>query len=111
MLLAKLSLGDMIALEAKYHTICLLALYNHARKVKAEIHVAAGGDDFEISGIVFAELLMYLEEVHLEAGTAPVLKLADLAQLYPSRMKQLGVMSDQRKAKATCPFSRFTGSK
>ena len=34
-LLAKLSLGDMVALEAKYHTKCLLALYNNARKVQA----------------------------------------------------------------------------
>ncbi len=34
MLLGKLSLGDMVALEAKYHSKCLLALYNHARKAR-----------------------------------------------------------------------------
>ena len=33
---------------------------------------------------------MYIEEVHLEASTAPVLKLADLTQHYASRMEQVG---------------------
>jgi len=28
------ALGDMVALEAKYHTKCLLALHNSARKVQ-----------------------------------------------------------------------------
>ena len=30
-----LSLDDMVAMEAKYHTKCLLALFNRARKVQA----------------------------------------------------------------------------
>ena len=33
-ILAKLSVGDMVALEAMYHTKCLLTLYNNARKVQ-----------------------------------------------------------------------------
>ena len=37
LLLAKLSLGDMVALEAKYHTKCLLAFYNRARKVQVGV--------------------------------------------------------------------------
>ena len=36
LLLARLSMGDMVALEAKYHAKCLLALYNRARKVKTD---------------------------------------------------------------------------
>ena len=96
LLLAKLSLGDdMVALEAKYHTKCLLALYNCARKVQVEQQGAYSEDD-EISGIVFAELVMYVEEVRLEASTAPVFKLADMAQLYMSRMQQFGLTSDKR---------------
>ena len=55
--LAKLSLSDMVALEAKYHTKCLLALYNRARKVQVEQQGAYSEDD-EISGIVFAELVI-----------------------------------------------------
>ena len=57
----------------------------------------ANSENDEISGIVFAELLMYVEEVHLEASTAPVFKLAD-AQLYMSRM------SDSRVTKGCTQF-------
>ncbi len=46
---------------------------------------------YQISGFVFAELVMYVEEVRLEASTAPVFKLAEMAQLYMSRMQQFGV--------------------
>ncbi len=53
-------------------------------------------DDLEIAGIVFAELVMYIEEARFEASTAPVFKLADIAKLYASRIEQLGVVSDQR---------------
>lgn len=91
LLLAKLSLGDMVALEAKYHTKCLLALYNRARKVQAVQQ--EGIEDDEIAGVVFAELV---EEARFEASTAPVFKLADMAQLYTSRMHQFGVTSDKR---------------
>lgn len=85
-LLAKLSPGDMVALEAKYHTKCLVSLYDNARKAKAE--GLKGTDPKEtLSGIVFAELVMYIEEVHLDGETAPVLKLADLTKLYDSRIE------------------------
>ena len=95
LLLVILSMGDMVALEAKYHAKCLLALYNRARKVKTD---AQQGTDREreLSGIVVAELVMYIEEAHLETSTAPVFKLADLAHLYRCRMEQLGVVSDTR---------------
>ena len=65
LLLGKLSIGDMIALEAKYHTKCLLALYNRARKFKAD----ASQDELQISGIAF---IMYIKETHLDASTALV---------------------------------------
>ena len=81
---------DMVALEAKYHTKCLLDLYNHARKVQTAQQRISSKDD-EISGIVFAELVMYTEEACLAAKTAPVFKLTDMAKLYMSRMKQLRV--------------------
>ena len=95
LLLAKLSLSDMVALEAKYHTKCLLALYNRTRKVQTA-QQRTGSEDDEISGIVFAELVMYIEEARFEASIVPVFKLADIAQLYMSRMQQFGVMSDKR---------------
>ena len=94
-LLARLSMGDMVALEAKYHAKCLLALYNRARKVKTDAQQETDRE-CELSGIVVAELVMYIEEARLETSTAPVFKLADLAHLYMSRMEQLGVVSDTR---------------
>ena len=94
-LLAKLSLGDMVALEAKYHTKCLLALYNRGRKVQVTQQQISSKDD-EVSGIVFAELIMYIEEVCLEASISPVFKLTDLAQLHMSRIQQFGVLSDKK---------------
>lgn len=94
-LLARLSPGDMVALEAKYHKKCLVALYNRARKT------SIGGttdteEDRSVLGRVFAELVMYINETRLDESKAPVFKLADLARLYESRMAQFGVQCDER---------------
>ena len=90
-LLAKLSTADMVALEAKYHAKCLVSLYNRARKAIAEGQ--RGINETEaLSGIAFAELVMYIEEMRqLDEERAPVFKLSNLAQLYTSRLEQLGV--------------------
>ena len=37
LLLARLSMGDMVALEAKNDAKCLLTLYNHGRRVKTDV--------------------------------------------------------------------------
>ena len=88
-LMARLSMGDMVALEAKYHSKCLLALYYRAKTtVEAEQKTDHEG---VMSRIVLAELVLYIEETPLEEGTAPVFRLADLAKLYTTRMEQLGV--------------------
>ena len=50
----------------------------------------------EVSGIVFAELVLYIEEARLDEETAQVFKLANLVELYQSRMQQLGVKLDTR---------------
>jgi len=49
-ILAKLSAGDMVALEANYHTKCLLALYNNARKVQVAQQQVSNKED-EVSGL------------------------------------------------------------
>ena len=67
-LLVKLSIGDIVALDAKYHTKCLVKLYNRARKVKAE--KIQSTSDWEImSNFVFAELIIYIKEMHSSEGT------------------------------------------
>ena len=45
----------------------------------------------EVSGIVFAELVLYIEETRLDGDTAQVFKLANLVEHYQSRMQHLGV--------------------
>ena len=94
-LLAKLSTGDMVALDAKYHTKCLVKLYNRARKVKAE-KIPSTNDQEVMCNIAFAELVMYIEETRSSEDEDPIFKLSDLAQLYVSRMEQLGISLDQR---------------
>ena len=44
-----------------------------------------------MDAIVFAELVIYIEEARFEESTAPVFKLADIAELYSLRLQQLGV--------------------
>ena len=84
-LLWRLSAGDMVALEAKYHTRCLVGLYNRARKANLEgLDDNGQGQAASASGIVFAELFLYIEETRQDEETAPVFKLAELAQLYKS---------------------------
>lgn len=95
LLLAKLGSSDMIALEAKYHIKCLLALYNRARKVRSTQLKTANEED-KILAVVFAELVVYIEDARSKESIAPVFKLADMAQLYRSRLQQLGVISETR---------------
>ena len=55
-LLAKPAAGDMIALEAKYHSKCLAILYDRTR---AANNASADSDDSDLHGIAFAELVTF----------------------------------------------------
>ena len=94
-LLGRLSGGDMIALDAHYHPRCLIGLYSRTKKAQS-----TGSQDTNqkraMSAVVFAELVLYIEETRQDKETAPVFRLADLIQLYQSRMEQLGVQLDTR---------------
>ena len=98
-LLAKLSAGDVVAHELKYHPGCLVALYNRERahlKSQETQQNAEGSDKQKIYPIVFSELVTYVNEMRnaSEEGSAPVIfKLADLVSLYSQRLEQLGVES------------------
>ena len=92
-----LGAGDMLAIEAKYHPRCLVGLYNRARKASVEgLEDNGQGYAASTSGVVFAELVLYIEETRKHEGSAPVFKLAELSHLYKSRMEQLGVEVDSR---------------
>ena len=73
-LLSKLSEGDMIATEAKYHTGCLIAYYNRAQRMKCY----DTEQDANIHGIVLAELVAYIEDIRTNQTIAPVFKLSEL---------------------------------
>jgi len=95
-LLTKLNAGDMVAQDAKYHRNCLVNLYNRVRKNK-KMSGKSSNDEQAIEGLAFAQLVVFIEEALTDNETAPVFKLAELAQLYASRMEQmLGVKYDRR---------------
>jgi len=93
-LLAKLSAGDMIALEAKYHPKCLVSLYNRAAALENKDNYDQS-DNFS-HGIALAELVTYIDETRMSADVAPVFKLSDLVKLYSSKLEQLGVQQNSR---------------
>ena len=88
-LLAKLSAGDLVAQEAKYHASCLVALYNNAHTSAQK--AAQDSNDTIMHGIALAELLNYIEDARLDADVAPVFKLGNLAKLYTQKLESLGV--------------------
>ena len=84
-LLGQLSAGDMVAIEAKYHARCLLGLYHRVRRDTLEgLEDNGQGHAASTSGVVFAELVLYIEETRKRDESAPVFKLAELSQLYKS---------------------------
>ena len=90
-MLAQLSMGNMQALDAKYHSKCLMSLYNHAKaSVNAEYKT---GHESVVSRITLTELALYIEDTHLKEDTSPIFTLA---HLYVTRMEQLGVPLDMR---------------
>ena len=87
-LLTKLNAGDVVAQDAKYHQNCLMNLYNRLWKIK-EMSGKSSNDEQAIEGVAFAQLVVFIEEALMDGETAPVFKLADLAQLYASRMEHV----------------------
>ena len=85
-LLAKLSAGDMVAIDAMYHSKCLVSLYNQARQYKSPKDTTYRS----IEGVAFAELIAYIDD-YRDCQELTVLKLADLARLYSAKLEELGV--------------------
>ncbi|WAR07367.1 LOW QUALITY PROTEIN: hypothetical protein MAR_017325, partial [Mya arenaria] len=87
-LLTKLAGGDMVATEAEYHANCLTSLYKQHAQFLEQSHES--NSDGNIHGIVFAELLAYIDEARCDEER-PSFRLANLVQLYNNRMEELGV--------------------
>lgn len=87
-LLAKLSAGDLMSQEAVYHSKCLVALYNKAQRASDSDE---SGSEKVIQGIALAQLVAYIEETRAEsADSILVFRLAELSQMYSTRLGQLG---------------------
>jgi hypothetical protein len=89
-LLATLSAGDVVAQELKYHGACLPSLHNKERahlRMKQSMTEDADAEG-EINQIVFAELVTHVVETQRGSTGCVVFKLADLCNLYESRLKQ-----------------------
>lgn len=96
-LIAKISAGDLIALEGRYHVQCLLSLYRRADAVlRDEKDEFLDDSSAGKHSLAFAQLVEYVAEEQLDALSAPVFKLSDLAKKYQLRLQQMGVNVDAR---------------
>lgn len=80
----------MISQDAQYHSKCLVALYNKSERFTNDTCIEK--NEKELQGIALAELVAYIEDTRSESGVVKSpLKLATLAEMYKSRLIQLGV--------------------
>ena len=92
-LLMKLSEGDLIATEAKYHAQCLESLYNRQRDKKGTSEGEC--DTNNAHSTAFAELIAFMQCSHAEEGISPVFKLSVLKKMYSDRVSELGGQSSE----------------
>lgn len=101
-LIAKLSAGDMMTVEAKYHALCLTGLYNKLRDTETNDSIETSGNQMNpfsshiagkhgFIGLAFAQLVVYIEEVKSDTVILPIFKLARLTDMYSKRLQELGV--------------------
>jgi hypothetical protein len=88
-LLARISGGDLIAIEAKYHYNCLSTFKNKHRSAQRAQNSSINQEDELIQAQVFADLILYIEE-SIENGTF-IFKLSELHSMYVNQLKQYGI--------------------
>ena len=89
-LLAKLSVGDLVAQEAKYHKKCITKLYNSVRDLDNSESAQYKQDD-KTRSLVLAQLIDYMLDQQINVDTVKVFKLSELAHIYRERLEELGV--------------------
>lgn len=94
-LLARLTGGDIIAQEFKYHGVCLSALYNRERAHMRKLEKVEADNEPEpdVYNLVLSELVTYLVESSLSSKGPVTFILIDICHLYEDCLKQLGVES------------------
>ena len=104
-LLTKLSGGDAIAQELKYHCACLSGLYNRERSHLKPLGKESSESEREqnMLPLVISELVNYIVESSVSSDGPAVFHLADMSNLCQHRLEQLGVKSlYQTKGKTDC---------
>ena len=94
-LLAKLSVGDMIASDALYHKKCHTALHTRYRSFVRK-NTIGSGNSMQPESIALVELISYLEEMKCVEGKYTLFRIADLMKLFRECLTQLGGDSMKR---------------
>ena len=90
-LLAKMSCGDLTALDAVYHKKCLTALHTRHRSLSRK-NEASTRDDLTPESLALAELMSYMEDCQeAEHSMGSIFNLSNLVKLYTER---IGCLSD-----------------
>ena len=90
--IAKLSAGDLIAQEVKYHLICLTSVYNRERTfLRQQRQKEHGQHDRQAYDRAFTELVTFVIETQRSSEGGNVFRLSDLTDLMTKRMEQLGL--------------------
>ena len=90
-LIAKLSAGDLVAQEAKYHLNCLNAVYNRERAFfRQQREKEQNEQERHAYSRAFAELISYITESQRTREGENFFKLADLNDLMTKTLNQLG---------------------
>ena len=89
-LIAKLTEGDFVATESKYHKSCLAEFYNKVTTFASKASTAEQEKSIA-EGIVVAEIERYVREIiEVESDNIPVFYLQELKKLYVQQMKYYG---------------------
>ena len=86
-LLTKVTNSDLIAVGAKYHSQCLVSLYNMNRQ-KAKLS-ENDTEENNASNMAFAELISHIQTVLQNEDVTPVFKLSELRNIYDAKVKQV----------------------
>lgn len=100
-LIAKLSAGDLIAIEAKYHTKCLVSLYNRTRTVMkstSEKDLELHTERTTLDELAFSELVAYIDDF-IQCEDVVVLKLSDLTAIYQTKLQELKLEANINKTR------------
>jgi len=87
-LLVKLASGDLISQEAKYHSKCLVSLYN---RCCFAVNARLGKNKNTVcEGLALADIIRFIEEtLAVRNESHPVFRMSELRKMYLSRLHDL----------------------